>query len=335
VNSILSKIKKPSIKRIFYIILFLLIIPISSTWLIVAQPTFTKNSPSNKTLESSRLKAHVLKLSKDFFPRNHTATKNLDECAEYILAHFKKAGADTSKQEFTVYGKRYQNVIGFFGDEAGERIVIGAHYDARMYTPGADDNASGISGLIELAYLIGKENIDTGIELVAYTLEEPPFFGSEDMGSARHAKLLHDRKVRIKCVIALEMIGYFSSAADSQLYPIPALKIFYPNKGNFIAIVGRLSQRKIVRKIKGLMKGAADLPVYSFNAPLIVPGIDFSDHRNYWHYGYDAVMITDTAYYRNREYHEPGDTAERLNYESMAKAVIQVFEAIKGLSRKE
>ena len=128
------------------------------------------------------------------------------------------------------------------------------------------------------------------------------------------------------------MIGYFSNVPDSQSYPVPALKIFYPNKGNFIAIVGRLGQRKIVRKIKGLMKGATDLPVYSVNAPLMVPGIDFSDHRNYWQYGYDAVMITDTAFYRNQEYHKPGDTAEILDYELMGKAVSQVFEAIKGLA---
>jgi hypothetical protein len=134
-------------------------------------------------------------------------------------------------------------------------------------------------------------------------------------------------------MIALEMIGYFSSAPGSQSYPVPALKIFYPNKGNFIAIVGRLDQRKTVKKIKGFMKGATDLPVYSVNAPTIVSGIDFSDHRNYWKYGYDAVMITDTAFYRNQQYHERGDTAERLNYELMGKAVIQVFEAIKGLAK--
>ncbi len=188
--------KKANLKRIFFLVLFLLILPIFSTWILVAQPTFAKNSLSVATLESSRLKAHVLKLSKDYFPRSHTSTKNLDRCAEYILAHFKKAGADTSIQEFTVLGKKYQNVIGFLGDKTGERIVIGAHYDARINTPGADDNASGISGLIELAYLIGKEKLDMGIEFVAYTLEEPPFFGTEDMGSAHHAKLLHDRKVR-------------------------------------------------------------------------------------------------------------------------------------------
>ena len=232
--------KKTNVKRIFFLIFFLLIIPIFSTWILVAQPTFTKNSPSHLTLENSRLKAHVFKLSKDCFPRCHTNTINLDRCADYILAHFKKAGADTSIQEFTVLGKKYQNVIGFF-----------------------------------------------------------------------------------------------NNVPDSQSYPIPALKIFYPNKGNFIAIVGRLDQRKIVKKIKGLMKGATDLPVYSVNAPLMVPGIDFSDHRNYWQYGYDAVMITDTAFFRNQEYHKPGDTAERLNYELMGKAVIQVFEAIKGLAKGE
>jgi hypothetical protein len=133
--------KKTNLKRIFILILFLLIIPIFSTWILVAQPTFTKNSPSHLTLKSSKLKAHVLKLSKDYSPRNHTNTKNLDRCAQYILSHFKKAGADTSTQEYEALGKKYQNVIGFFGNETGERIVIGAHYDARINTPGADDNA--------------------------------------------------------------------------------------------------------------------------------------------------------------------------------------------------
>ena len=152
------------------------------------------------------------------------------------------------------------------------------------------------------------------------------------MGSARHAKLLHDQKVNVKCMIALEMIGYFSSEPGSQLYPIPVLRIFYPSKGNSIAIVGRLDQRKIVRKIKRLMKGATDVPVYSVNAPLMVTGIDYSDHRSYWKYGYDAVMITDTAVYRNFQYHTPNDTADRLNYELMAKTVVQIFEAVKGLA---
>jgi Zn-dependent M28 family amino/carboxypeptidase len=325
-------VKRPSFKRIFIIIFILLVLPVFAAWILIAQPTITKNAPSNLTIDSARLKAHVVKFSEAYFPRSFKNIENLDRCAEYIQAHFKKAGAAVSIQEFTVRGKKYQNVIGYFGDKTGERIVVGAHYDAFINTPGADDNASGVAGLIELAYLIGNEKIESGIELVAYSLEEPPFFATEDMGSARHARLLHDQRVNVKCMLALEMIGYFSSDKGSQLYPVPVLKIFYPNKGNSIAIVGRLDQRKIVRKIKGLMKGAADLPVYSVNAPLMVTGIDYSDHRSYWEYGYNAVMITYTAFYRNLEYHTPNDTADRLNYELMAKTVIQVFEAVKGLA---
>lgn len=327
--------KKPRFKRIVFIILLLLILPLFATWILIAQPIITKNSPSKLTLDSARLKAHVVKLSEGYFPRSYKNTDNLDRCAEYIRAHFQKAGADTTTQEFSVRGNRYQNVIGYFGNRTAERIIVGAHYDAFINTPGADDNASGVAGLIELAYLIGKAKLTAGIELVAYSLEEPPFFATQDMGSARHAKMLHDQKVKVKCMIALEMIGYFSSEPGSQLYPIPVLKLFYPSKGNSIAIVGRLDQRKVVRKIKRLMQGATDLPVYSVNAPLLVTGIDYSDQRSYWKYGYDAVMITDTAFYRNLAYHTPNDMAERLNYELMAKTVIQVFEAVKGLAKEE
>ena len=324
--------KKPKAKRILFIILFVLVLPVFATWILVAQPTLTQSSPSLLKADSSRLKAHVVELSETYSPRSYAHTENLDRCAAYIQSHFKRAGADTSIQKFSVTGKIYQNVIGLFGAPTTERIIIGAHYDARAKTPGADDNASGVAGLIELAYLIAKAKLSTGIELVAYPLEEPPFFGTEDMGSAHHAKWLHEQKVDVKCMMALEMIGYFSSDPGSQSYPMPVLKIFYPDKGNFIAIVGRLDQRGIVKNIKQLMQGATDLPVYSVNAPTFVSGIDFSDHRNYWKYGYDAVMITDTAFYRNPHYHKPGDTADSLNYELMGKVVIQVFEAVKGLA---
>ncbi len=324
--------KKINLKRIFLIILVLLIVPLFCVWFLVSQPAFKQNSPSAAKIDHLRLKEHVVKLTNDYFPRNYLNTNNLDRCAEYILGHFKKAGADTALQEFKALGKQYKNVSGMFGPKTGERIVVGAHYDAYKKTPGADDNASGISGLIELAYLIGKEEPNIGIEFVAYALEEPPFFSTGDMGSAHHAKSLHDGNVKVRCMIALEMIGYFSDASGSQLYPVPALKIFYPSKGNFIAIVGAFHQRKIVKKIKHYMKGAASLPVYSINAPMFVTGIDYSDHKNYWKYGYEAVMITDTAFYRNLEYHEAGDTPDRLNFETMEKAVIQIFEAVKGLA---
>ena len=161
-------------------------------------------------------------------------------------------------------------------------MVIGAHYDSYGDTPGADDNASGVAGLIELAHLLKKNPPKNAVELVAYTLEEPPFFNGENMGSAHHARAFKTTGRPLKLMISLEMIGYFSDEAHSQNYPTGLLKTFYPTKGNFIGIIGRASDSKETRRVKALMSGATDLPVYSMNAPVsLVPGLDFSDHRNF------------------------------------------------------
>jgi hypothetical protein len=129
------------------------------------------------------------------------------------------------------------------------------------------------------------------------------------------------------------MLGYFTDMPGSQHYPHPLLKLFYPSRGNFIAVVGKLDQPLIVRHVKSAMRDASKLPVYSINAPRWVPGIDFSDHRNYWDAGYDAVMITDTAFYRNPNYHTPHDTPDTLDYTRMAMVVQGVYAAVLALAR--
>lgn len=301
-------------------------------WLYFAQPLLGSNRPSAQSIDSARLRGHVVALSQTFHPRNHRHVDNLNRCADYIGNHFRAAGAKVSEQKYEVNGNTYRNVIGVFGEDAGPRIVVGAHYDSFSETPGADDNASGVAGLIELAFLLGRTNLPIKVELVAYTLEEPPFFGTENMGSYRHARALSESTGDLALMISLEMIGYFSDMPGSQSRPTIELKLLYPDKGNFIGIVGRNDQRSTVRRVKRHMKGAADVPVYSLNAPLGALGIDMSDHRNYWNFGYDAVMITDSAPYRNTAYHADGDTAETLDYERMSKVVIQVYEAVTGLA---
>ena len=211
-----------------------------------------------------------------------------------------------------------------------QRLVVGAHYDVYGENPGADDNASGTAGLLELARLLKSQNPDLKyrVDLVAYTLEEPPFFRTEFMGSAVHAKSLFDAGIKVKGMISMDMIGYFSDAPKSQDYPLGLLKLFYPAVGNYIAVVGNLGNVGMVRKVKKEMKKAAALKVRSINAPASLPGIDFSDHRNYWKYDFDAVMITNTAFYRNKNYHEPTDTPETLNYEKMAEVVKGIYGAV-------
>lgn len=302
-------------------------------WIVVAQPTSLKNTPSNKKIDAGNLEKHVRVLSEQYHPRDYKHVENLDKCAAYILEHFKLSGATkTTIQTFDIYGKTYKNVIARFGSDNRERIIVGAHYDTFTDTPGADDNASGVAGLIELAYLLGKTRVKGDIELVAYALEEPPFFDTNQMGSAYHAESLAKESIDVKLMISLEMIGYFSDEKGRQLYPMPLLSLLYPGRGNYIGLVSNLDNREITKWLKGSMRGTTDLPVYSINAPSLVVGVDFSDHRNYWSKGYKAVMVTDTSFYRNASYHKESDTAEHLDYNRMGKVVIGLYEALVKLS---
>lgn len=288
---------------------------------------------STYSVEPARLKSHVRMLSEQCVPRDYVHTENLDRVAAYIREQFIAAGGRVTDQVFQVDGRSYCNVIARFGPEEGERIVVGAHYDSCEPLPAADDNASGIAGLIELAFLLQKQSPTMGVELVAFTLEEPPFFRTKHMGSAVHAKALKSQGVKVRAMLALEMIGYFSDQEDSQDYPLGLLGLFYPSKGNYIAVIGRFSDIGLVRRVKKAMRRTTPLPVISMNAPRSLTGIDFSDHRNYWDVGYRAAMITDSAFYRNHNYHKATDTADTLDYTRMAQVVQGVHASVLELGR--
>jgi Zn-dependent M28 family amino/carboxypeptidase len=307
---------------------------------LTAQPGVKPRPSLPPVLDPARLEAHVKKLSVDLYPRSFDHPDKLDKAADYIVEQFKAAGARVSIQEVVVEEASYKNVIASFGPEQGPLMVIGAHYDSHgdassasgpagfsgaTHTPGADDNASGVAGLLELARLLGRQAQSRPIELVAYTLEEPPHFRTEHMGSAWHARSLKAANREVRLMLSLEMIGYFSDAPGSQSYPVPAMKHLYSDRGNFIALVGKFDDFGITRDAKAIMAGASDLPVFSINAPRLMQGIDYSDHLSYWAEGYPAMMVTDTAFLRNPNYHRAGDTYEKLDYVRMAKVVQAVY----------
>lgn len=304
----------------------------------IAQPLVTPSRSTPPPVDPARLEAHVKKLSVDLHPRSFEQFDHLEGAARYILAELKAAGASVTVQTVTVQDASYKNIIARFGPAQGPVMVIGAHYDSYgnvhvpsntpdSHTPGADDNASGVAGLLELARLLGKKPQSRPIELVAFTLEEPPNFRSENMGSVWHARSLKAAGRDVRLMLSLEMIGYFSDAPGSQSYPVPAMSHLYSDRGNFIALVGKFGGFGATRKAKALMAGATDLPVHSINAPRLMQGIDFSDHRSYWAEGYPAMMVTDTAFMRNPNYHKDGDTYEKLDYARMAK-VVQAVHAV-------
>lgn len=152
------------------------------------------------------------------------------------------------------------------------------------------------------------------------------------MGSMVHANSLRAEGARVRGMIALEMIGYFSDEPGSQTFPTPLLKPFYPSRGNFITVVGKLGQGPLIRRVRRSMRRGSPLPVRTIQAPRAVPGVDFSDHASYWTAGFDAVMVTDTAFYRNPHYHTAHDTADTLDYARMAMVVDGVREAVVALA---
>lgn len=284
-----------------------------------------------RAVNQERLKSNVEKICTEFFPRDYLHTEQLDSLSSYIKREFLAAGGRVSEQTYTVQGRIYRNIISEVGKEQGEVIIVGAHYDAAGEFPGADDNASAVAGLIELAHLLRHHVPDCPVNLVAYSTEEPPFFGTRDMGSSRHSDLLKSRKTPVKVMICLEMIGYFTSTPGSQKFPVDLMKFLYPDQGDFILVAGLLGQENITDRIVRSMKKAQGLGVEVLSGPLSVHGIDFSDHRNYWNNGYNAVMITDTSFYRNPNYHTAGDAPDTLDYHKMGLVVEGVFQAILDL----
>ncbi len=283
---------------------------------------------ASRIADTIKIKHDLIFLTKECKNRNYENLNSLNKAADYIKAKFLDSSSRVEEQKYVYKNLEFRNIICSFGPENGERIIIGAHYDVSDEQEGADDNASGIAGLLELARNLKKVKLKYRIDLVAYSSEEPPFFRSEYMGSYIHAKSLFDNKVPVKGMICLETIGYFSEANNSQDYPAFFLKWFYGKKGNYITVVQKYGNGTFGKKIKKLMKTGQVIPTKSFSGPSWLQGVDFSDHLNYWKFGYSAVMITNTAFYRNKNYHTPNDTLETLNIGNIGLVIDELYRTI-------
>jgi Peptidase family M28 len=319
-----------SVVRIVIATSVILLISYAGACIAITQPfcgattiTFEGNS------DPAVLERHVRFLTTDAFPRHYQHPDSLNLAADYIAKSLVEAGAAVSTQTYTAGRTEQRNVIARLGGEGPPRLVVGAHYDACGELPGADDNASGVAGLLELARLLGREDLPAPLELVAYSTEEPPFFGSAEMGSAEHAAGLGS-VAQLTGMISLEMIGFYSAEQPAPSWPI---RLLYPSAGDFVLITGRWEDRKLIESVKSAMRTVPKLKVESYCGPTGL-GSDLSDHRNYWSIGASAVMITDTAFVRNANYHLPSDTADTLDYPLMARTVDGVARAAVAILRE-
>ncbi|WP_205502131.1 M28 family peptidase [Rufibacter psychrotolerans] len=278
-------------------------------------------------VQRDRLYADVQFLTSLNPPRSIGYPESLRKAEAYIEAEFCKLSGRVSKQALH---QGFHNLILSYGPEQGERVIIGAHYDVCDDTPGADDNASAVAGLLELARVVHEEAPEAKhrLDFVAFNFEEPPYFATEKMGSAVHARSLKRDKVDVKLMICLEMIGYFTDKPNSQEFPHESLRKLYPSTGNFIVVVGQAGQERTVKRVQQFMQEHSRIDVQSIAAPQGLPGVSLSDHRNYWAQGYQAVMINDTSFLRNPHYHQRTDTIDKLDFDKMVEVVRGVYAAM-------
>jgi Zn-dependent M28 family amino/carboxypeptidase len=280
-------------------------------------------------VEVKRLHGHVENLSVRIGSRNFYEHDKLAQAADYIKEVLDTLRCPYSLQSYEYKGNTFSNIIvtlpGGEGDDGS--VIIGAHYDTVYGTPGADDNASAVAVLLELCRLLQGHRPVRTLRFVFFTLEEPPLFRSRHQGSFVYARHLKENKEAVHAMICLEMVGYFSDNDGGQSFPVPGMNLLYPSRPNFVAIVGNLQSRSLVEKVRDSIKKGSTIPVEGIATVPYVPGVDFSDHRSFWKMGYPAVMVTDTAFYRNPNYHTANDRIDTLDFVKMAsllKGLVQV-----------
>lgn len=281
------------------------------------------------------LHMHVHTLGSQIGERNLFHYDKLLIAAEYIRTAFEAAGYDVRGQTFDVTGKICENIEAELrGSGRPEDIlVIGAHYDSVKGSPGANDNGSGVAALLALASRFAGSPTSRTLRFVAFTNEEPPFFQSQDMGSWVYAQRSRQRNERIVLMLSLETIGYYTDDSNSQRYP-PPLSLIYPSKGNFIGFVSNIANRDWVHRTLKIFRQHTRFP--SEGAVLFewMPGVGWSDHWAFWQEGFPAIMITDTALFRDPFYHTEKDTPDHIHYDHLARVTAGLHQVIEDIANK-
>jgi hypothetical protein len=280
-----------------------------------------------------RLKSHVEAIASK--PHNVMHYAALEWAAQYL--ELTLAGLDYSleQQVFAVAGLKVRNIaVTIEPRESLERtLVIGAHYDSFGDAPGANDNATGVGAILELARLLrGWQAARTRVRLVLFVNEEPPYFRTPHMGSFRYAKQLSEMREPVAGMISLETLGAFSDAPGTQKYPA-FFGLIFPSTANFIAFVGLIGSRRFLHEVMASFRRHTAFPTIGGIAPNLVPGIGWSDHWAFAHFRFPAIMVTDTALYRYPHYHWPSDTPDKVDYERLARVTKGIERVVREIAR--
>lgn len=283
---------------------------------------------------AKQLERDVTELAGKIGARNIESRDTLQQSERYVTSRFKELGYAPERLSYDVGIRSVANVeVTLVGTKTPKEIVVvGAHYDSAFDAPGADDNASGVAALFALAEWFATKKPERTLKLVAFANEEPPRFWTEKMGSMVYAKACRARGDDIKAMLSLETVGYFREEPGSQKYP-PPMSFFYSDKGNFIGFVGNTSSRSLTRDVVQVFRSTTDFPSEGAALPSFIAGVGWSDQWSFWQAGYPGVMVTDTAPFRNPNYHKLSDTPETLDYARLARVVVGLEKVVQSLSR--
>jgi Zn-dependent M28 family amino/carboxypeptidase len=309
-------------------------------------------SESEKNI-SEKLRRHVSILAGDIGARSLTSSPSgLEKAAKYIEYVISEFDLIRSQQDFmvTTFHSEFikddivtetnrlctRNIIAELkgSKTPNEIIVLGAHYDSVYDCPAANDNGSGVASMLELVRLLSKFNSHRTIRFVAFTNEEPPFFGTDDWGAHQYASLCHERSEKVIAMLSLETMGYYSDVPGSQTFPHEVFGLIYPKQGDFITFVSNLGSRRLLNNFTKLFRSATSFPCEKVAVPESIRGVAFSDHAAFWKFGYPAIMVTDTAFYRYPHYHTQEDTPDKVDYDRLARVVFGIAAAVKELSNR-
>jgi hypothetical protein len=285
---------------------------------------------------AAELRRHVQALAVDIGPRRATLGDSLERAARYIEGELKKvtpAAALRREPLKDAPGNPVNLVLELPGSAKGPLVLIGAHYDTdEGGTPGANDNGSGTAAALVLAHRLAATKRALPIRIVFFANEEQPYFTTPAMGSLQHAQGCKSRGESLRAMLSLETMGYYSDEPGSQKYP-PPLSALYPDTGNFIGFVGNLASRGLVRDAIGSFRQHATIASEGAALPASLPGVGWSDHWAFWQQGYQAVMVTDTAPFRDPTYHRKSDIAPNLDYERLARVVVGLEKVVLELAQ--
>jgi Zn-dependent M28 family amino/carboxypeptidase len=279
------------------------------------------------------LRTHVETLAGSIGERNLWRYASLQRAAEYIATNFLEMDYEPLLHRFEVSKLPLTNIeVVLAGDPSSrENVVVGSHYDTVPYCPGANDNATGVAAMLELARRFRERRCRHTLRFVAFVNEEPPFFQTPQMGSVVYANAARASGMRIAGMLSLETIGYYSDAPGSQRYPVPMAPM-YPDTGNFIGLVSNLASVRLLLRARRAFRAASSFPLQSAALPGAVPGVGWSDHWAFWEAGYPALMVTDTAPYRYPWYHTPDDTPDKICYPAFEQVVNGLEHVIQALA---